>query len=125
MEDLKETITCLIEFQLDQQKLQLDQQKRAEEMFLLQQQKADERMQKIESLLQALISRDQTLESNVAFPPKAVLNTINNFIYCPKSNQTFATYFRRYEDLYNIDCSNWSDQKKGPPITQQTRGCGA
>ena len=37
-------------------------------MFLLQQQKADERMQKTESLLQALISRDQTLESNAAFP---------------------------------------------------------
>ena len=48
MEDLKEKITRLIEFKLDQQKLQLDQQKRAEEMFLLQQQKTDERMQKIE-----------------------------------------------------------------------------
>ena len=105
MEDLKETVTRVIEFQLDQQK-------RVEEMFLLQQQKADERMQKTESLLQALISRDQTQESNVAFPQSAVLNTINNFIYCPKSNQTFVTYFRRYEDLYNIDCSNWSDQKK-------------
>ena len=97
-------VTCLTEFQLDQQK-------RAEEMFPLQQ-KADERMQKTESLLQALISRDQTLESNVVFPQSAVLNTINNFIYCPESNQTFATYFRRYEDLYNIDCSNWSDQKR-------------
>ena len=106
MEDLKETVTRLIEFQLHQQKLQLDQQKRAEEMFLLQQQKADERMQKTSSLLQALISRDQTLESNVAFPQSAVLNTINNSIYCPESNQTFATYFRGYEDLYNIDCSN-------------------
>ena len=105
MEDLKETITRLIEFQLDQQK-------RVEEMFLLQQQKADERMQKTESLLQALISGDQTLESNEAFPQSAVLNTISNFIYCPESNQTFTTYFRRYEDLYNIDCSNWSDQKK-------------
>ena len=100
MEDLKETVTRLIKFQLDPQK-------RAEEMFLLQ----HERMLKIESLLQDLIRRDQTLESNVAFPQSAVLNTINNFIYCPKSNQTFATYFRRYEYLYNIDCSNWSDQK--------------
>ena len=105
MEDLKETVTHLIEFQLDQQK-------RAEEMFLLQQQKTDESLQKTESLLQALISRDQTLENNVAFPQSAVLNTIDNFIYCPESNQTFATYFRRYENLYNIDCSNWSDQKR-------------
>ena len=129
MEDLKETITRLIEFQLDQQKRAdeklLQQQQKAEEMFLLQQQRADERLQKTESLLQALISRDQTLESNVAFPQSAVLNTINIFIYCPESNQIFATYFRRYEDLYNIDCSNWSDQKKGPSITQQTRGRGA
>ena len=112
MEDLKETVTRLIEFQWDQQKLQLEQQKRVEEMFLLQQQKADERMQKTESLLQALISGDQTLESNEAFPRSAVLNTISNFIYCPESNQTFTTYFRRYENLYYIDCSNWSDQKK-------------
>ena len=104
MEDLKETVTRLIEFRLDQQK-------RTKEMFL-QQQKADERMQKTESLLQALISRDQTIESNVGFPQRAVLNTINNFIYCPESNQTFATNFRRYEDLSNIDCCNWSDQKK-------------
>ena len=81
-------------------------------MFLLQQQKADERMQKTESLLQALISRDQTLESNVDFPQSTVLNTLNDFIYCPESNQTFAMYFRRYEYLYNIDYSNWLDQKK-------------
>ena len=67
MEDLKETVTRLIEFQLDQQKLQLDQQKRVDEMFLLQQQKADERMQKTESLLQALISRDQTLRKQRSF----------------------------------------------------------
>ena len=92
MEDLKETITRLIEFKLDQQK-------RAEEMFLLQQQKTDERMQKTQSLLPALISRDQTLESNVTFPQSADLNTINNFIYCPESNQTFVTHFRRYEGL--------------------------
>ena len=63
-------------------------------MFLFQQQKADERMQKTESQLKALISRDQTLESNIAFPQSAILNTINDFIYCPESNQTFATYFR-------------------------------
>ena len=112
MEDLKETITRLIEFQLDQRKLQLEQQKRAEEMFLPHEQKVDERMQKTESLRQALISRDQTLERNVAFLQSTVLNTINDFIYCPESNQTFATYLKRYEDLYNIDCSIWSVQRK-------------
>ena len=102
MENLKETISRLIEFLLDQRK-------RADEMFLSNNRR---QMREFSKLNNYSISRDQTLESNVAFSQSAVLNTINNFIYCRESNQTFATYFRRYEDLYNIDCSNWSDQKK-------------
>ena len=102
MEDLKETVTRQREFQLDQQKS-------AEEMFLLQQQKADERTQKTESLLQALISRDQTLESYVAFPQKCLncekvghkslhckSHKNKNRVHQARSNQKYENNIHKY-----------------------------
>lgn len=67
---------------------------------------------------------NRNLESDTAFSQSALLSTINNFTYCPEENPMFETYFRRYEDLYNIDCGNLADQKKSPFVTQQIRGYG-
>ena len=37
---------------------------------------------------------------------------IDNFSYSPEEDITFTSYFRRYEDFYTTDSTNWSDLKK-------------
>ena len=39
-------------------------------------------------------------------------NAIDNFMYVPEDETTFASYFRRYEDLCNTDCATWADFEK-------------
>ena len=43
---------------------------------------------------------------------KCIGSAINNFTYAPENEITFASYFRRHEDLYNTDCTNWANFKK-------------
>lgn len=44
------------------------------------------------------------------FSHKTLFGTLSKI--SPDEDKTFATYFRRYEDLYEFDCGNWSDARK-------------
>lgn len=99
MEEFKSTMAELVKYQMQ----------KAEER----QQKTEERQQKFEDLLlQTLSNRGQNTENENAFSQNAVWSAIDNFTYSPDEDKTFASYFRRYEDLYKIDCENWADFKK-------------
>ena len=37
---------------------------------------------------------------------------VETFIYAPDKDKTFKAYYRRYEDIYNTDCAEWTDAKK-------------
>ena len=54
----------------------------------------------------------QNNESETVFSQNAILNTIDNFTYSPNEDKTFASYFRRVEDVYKIDCEKYADSKK-------------
>ena len=51
-------------------------------------------------------------EDSGVFSRDAIENAIAEFNYMPEEEVTFSSYFRRYEDLYKVDCANWSDHKK-------------
>ena len=57
-------------------------------------------------------NRSQNNESKTVFSQNAIWNTIDNFTYSPDEDKTFASYFRRVEDVYKIDCEKWADSKK-------------
>ena len=57
-------------------------------------------------------SRENSIENEFSFSQNTLWSVIENFSYSSEEDVTFASYFRRYEDLYKTDCENWSDSKK-------------
>lgn len=54
----------------------------------------------------------QNEDSENAFSQNAIWSAIENFKFAPEEEITFASYFKRYENLYNADCASWADHKK-------------
>ena len=64
------------------------------------------RAQQEQEKLFELSNRGQNVETETTFSQKAIWSAIDNFTYAPEDEITFASYFRRYEDLYNTDSAN-------------------
>ena len=67
---------------------------------------------KLELLMQTIASSTPSAEKEDSFTQAAVWNAVEIFKYQPEENITFASYFRRYEDMFSVDFKNWSDQKR-------------
>ena len=39
-------------------------------------------------------------------------NSIDTFEYVPENNKTFEAFYRRYEDIFNVDTEQWPSKKK-------------
>ena len=37
---------------------------------------------------------------------------METFIYLPEEDKTFEAFFRRYKDLFTVDCEDWTNPKK-------------
>ena len=70
------------------------------------------RAQQEQEKLFELSNLAQNVENENAFSQNAIWSAINNHTFTPEDEITFASYFRRYEDLYTTDCTNWADFKK-------------
>ena len=58
-----------------------------------------------------LTSRKNSIENEFSFSQNTVWSAVENFSYSSEEDVTFASYFRRCEDLYKTDCGNWSDEE--------------
>lgn len=67
---------------------------------------------KMDLLTQVLMNKDSGQEDSTAFSQNAIWSAIDTFRYAPEENLTFEAYFKRFEDLFKIDCGSWTDQKK-------------
>ena len=47
-----------------------------------------------------------------SFPNDSVINSNGKFKYNPEEEVTFLAYFRHYEEVFQKDCTTWSDDKK-------------
>lgn len=65
-----------------------------------------------ELLLRVMSNKEQKYENETVLSQDAIWSTIEDFTYTPDEDKTFANYFRRYEDLYEFDCKDWSDARK-------------
>lgn len=69
-------------------------------------------LQTQELILKVAGNKQQNIEKEATFSQDAVWNTIETFNYSLEEDKNFEDYFRRYEDIYNIDCQNWTEAKK-------------
>lgn len=71
-----------------------------------------ERQLEFQKQLLELSNRSNPIENKFSFSQNTIWSAIENFSYNPKEDIAFASYFRRYEDLYTSDCANLNDSKK-------------
>ena len=95
-----------LRIEIQRQKLELDKSaeimpQKFEEMFL--------RFQQEQKKLFQLSNRSHNVENENTFSQNAIWSAIDNFTCAPKDEIKFTSYFRRYEDLYNTDCTNLVD----------------
>ena len=124
IEDFKSILLHLVKYQNTQQlqvqermeekwqKQLLSQQEKIEKILEQTQKENQERQLEFQKQVFELISCSNSIENEFSFLQNAIWCVIENFSYSPEEDVTFASYFRRYEDLYTTDHVKWSDSKK-------------
>ena len=65
------------------------------------------RQNQMEKLLLKLLNSTKTSENYYT-----MYSTIETFEYVPENDKNFDAFYRRYEDIFNVDCKEWSNEKK-------------
>lgn len=115
MDELVELTKALVSSQLEQQKLQMEQQKKNQDFQdYLQHEMLDLRKQQANDtkLLFEAVAQVRTMESSNYFTAEGIANSITEFVYDPENGITFQAYFRRFETIFNKRCETWSDEQK-------------
>ena len=106
-------------------KFQMESQQKNEEKLLQLQKENEERilkneekqrrffieLQKQQEALFKSLSNNQPTDSTTIFTQNAAWNARETFSYAPDEDKTFEEYYGRYEDIYIIDCTDWTDAK--------------
>ena len=50
-------------------------------------------------------------EKDMVFSQSTIYNSIDTFEYVPENDKTFEAFYRRYEDIFNVDCEQWPSKK--------------
>ena len=80
------------------------QQKEREEKLLQQQKELQfQRKQQVELFLKVL-NKTETIEDNTAFSHNTIWNSLETFIYLPEEDKIFEAFYKRYGDLFIVDC---------------------
>ena len=71
-----------------------------------------ERQDEFQKQVLELTSHSRPIENEFSFSQNIIWNVTENLSYFSEEDVIFASYFRRYEELYTADCANRSDSKK-------------
>ena len=66
----------------------------------------------MEELLLKSLNVTKTSENDTTFSQAIMYSTIETVEFVPESDKTFDAFYRRYEDVFNVDCKEWSNEKK-------------
>ena len=67
---------------------------------------------KLELLTKVIANKDNNDENKNVFSQSAICSALETFQYVPEKFLTFEAYFRRFGDVFNIECKSWSKQMK-------------
>ena len=112
MEELKKNIFPLLKANLDQQQkfeerqqklvMELHKQQLEFQQFTLQ--KTELHQKNFEKALLNSLNGSKNSEKDTIFSQSTIYNSIDTFEYVPENNKTFEAFYRRYEDIFNLDC---------------------
>ena len=66
-------------------------------------------LQKQQEALFKSLSNNQPTVITTIFTQNAVLNALETLSCAPDEDKTFEAYYRRYEEIYITDCTDWTD----------------
>ena len=46
------------------------------------------------------------------FPGVQIYKSIDTSEYVPVNDKTFEAFYRRYKDIFNVDCEQWPSKKR-------------
>ena len=88
-----------------EEKLLLQQKEQGEKLCQQQKEQQIQRKQQKELFLKVL-NKTELSENNTAFSRNTIWNSMKTFIYLPAEDKTFEAFYRRYEDLFTVDCKD-------------------
>ena len=54
----------------------------------------------------------KTLKKDTIFSRCTIYNLIETFEYVGENDKTFGAFYRRYKDIFNVDCEQWPSEKR-------------
>ena len=54
----------------------------------------------------------KTLKKDTIFSQSTISNSTETFECVPENDKTFEAFYRRYEDIFNVDCEQWPIDRK-------------
>ena len=75
-------------------------------------QKTELQQKRFEELLVNSLNGSKNSEKDTIFSQSSIYNSIETFEYIPENDKTFEAFYRRYEDIFNVDCEQWPSKKK-------------
>ena len=120
MEELQKMIVQMLKANVDQQqkfeeklkKLVMELHKQQLEFQQLTLYKTELQQKQLKELLANSLDDSKNSEKDTIFSQSTIYNSIETFEYVPENDKTFEAFYRRYEDIFNVDCEQWSSEKK-------------
>ena len=109
MEQFQSSILELIKFQIQSQK---EQQEKFQQQILELKQDNDKKQLEISELIHKAILTKENKSDAKFCSQNTIWSTIETFNYNPEEDQTFERFYQKYQDLFDIDCQTWTDEKK-------------
>ena len=53
------------------------------------------------------MAKKKNSEKDTLFSQRTIYNSIDIFEYVSENNKTFEAFYRRFEDIFNVDCEQW------------------
>ena len=51
-------------------------------------------------------------EKGMTYSQSTIYNSIETFEYVPENDKTVEAFYRRYEDIFNVDSEQWHCKKR-------------
>ena len=58
-----------------------------------------------------MAKRKKNSEKDSIFSQSTIYNSIETFEYVSANDKMFEAFYRRHEDIFNVDCEQWPSKK--------------
>ena len=75
-------------------------------------QKTELQQKQLEELLENSLNGSKNSDKDTIFSQGTIYNSIETFEYIPENDKSLEAFYRRYEDIFNVDSEQWPSEKR-------------